>query len=117
MPRLDGHQPAEPVAEHEDRPEPQRAAGGEQNDPEPADGVAINGPKLVPVGVGREESLQQPDRSERRKDPAIASILAYAGGNLSAAPVTAKNTIASAISAGCEKKAADPAQPRMARPK
>src|SRR4051794_35805304 len=45
VPRLDGDQPAEPVPEHEDRPEPQRPARGEEGDADPADGVAVDGPE------------------------------------------------------------------------
>ena len=42
MPGLDGYQPAEPVAEHKDWPDPQRATGGEENDTEPANGISID---------------------------------------------------------------------------
>ena len=44
MPGLDGHQPAEPVAEHKDWPDPQRATGREQNDAKPANGISVEEP-------------------------------------------------------------------------
>ena len=50
---LDRNQPAKPMAEHKDRPEPQRSAGREEEDTEPANGVAVEGPELLAVGVGR----------------------------------------------------------------
>jgi hypothetical protein len=42
MPGLDGHQIAEPVAEHKDWPDPRRATGGEENDAKPANGIPID---------------------------------------------------------------------------
>jgi hypothetical protein len=59
--RLDGYQPTEPMTEHKDRPDPQRAPGDEQNDAKPADGIPVEGPKAFPVCVGRQKSSQQPD--------------------------------------------------------
>src|SRR5258708_1533654 len=44
MPGLDRDQPAEPVPEHEHRPDPQRAARDEEDDAEPANGVPVDGP-------------------------------------------------------------------------
>jgi hypothetical protein len=41
MPELDGQQPAEPVAEHKDWPDPQRATGSEENGAKPANGMPI----------------------------------------------------------------------------
>jgi hypothetical protein len=38
VPGLDGDQPAEPMAEHKDWPDPQRTSGGEENDAKPANG-------------------------------------------------------------------------------
>jgi hypothetical protein len=46
VPGLDGDETAEPIAEHDDRADPQRAAGHEQGDAEPADGVAVDGPEI-----------------------------------------------------------------------
>ena len=42
MPWLDGHQSAEPAAEHKDWLHPQRATGSEENDAKPANGVSID---------------------------------------------------------------------------
>lgn len=121
MSGLDRHQPAEPAAEHEDRPEPQRATGREESDAKPADGVAIEGPELLSVRPGRQKGVEQPDHPEDREDPAVAPILAHSWTDISAAksatPDSAKNAIAIAISAGWEKKAASPPQPRTARPR
>ena len=60
MPRLDGYQPAEPAAEHKDRPDPQRAAGSEENDAKPANGIPIESPELLPVCVRRQIRVEQP---------------------------------------------------------
>ena len=51
MPGLDGHQPAEPTAEHKDWPDLQRTAGSEQNDAQPANGIPIESPQLLPVSI------------------------------------------------------------------
>ena len=51
--RLDRDQTAEAMAEHKDRPEPQRSAGREEEDTEPANGVAVDRRELLAVGVGR----------------------------------------------------------------
>jgi hypothetical protein len=42
MPGLDGHQSAEPAAEHKDWPDPQRTSDGEKNDAKPANGIPID---------------------------------------------------------------------------
>ena len=52
VPRLDGDQPAEPTAEHKDRPESQGTPGYEEPDAEPAYGLAVEGPERFPVRVG-----------------------------------------------------------------
>ena len=41
MPGLDGHQSAEPAAEHKDWPYPQRTTGSEENDAKPANGIPV----------------------------------------------------------------------------
>src|SRR5215472_11319822 len=61
MPGLDRDQPAEPAAEHEYRPEPQRATSGEENDANPTDSLPIEDPELLPVGVGRQITGKQAD--------------------------------------------------------
>jgi hypothetical protein len=85
MPRLDGDQPAEPVAEHKHRPESQHTTGGEENDAEPANGVPVDGPELLAVGVGRQIGGQHPDHAQRGDDPAVGPILALAGTEIAAA--------------------------------
>lgn len=85
VPWLDRDQPAEATAEHEHRPDPQRTAGGEEHDAEPADGVTVESPKVGAVGVGRQIGQQQTDQPESCKHPAIATVLALAGTEISAA--------------------------------
>src|SRR5260370_33566092 len=85
VPPLDRHQPAEAMAEHEYRPDAQRAARGEEHDAEPAHGISIDRPEFDPVGIGRQIGHQQPDHPERREHPAVAAILALAGAEISAA--------------------------------
>ncbi len=73
------------MAEHEYRPDAQRAARGEEHDAEPAHGISIDRPEFDPVGIGRQIGHQQPDHPERREHPAVAAILALAGAEISAA--------------------------------
>src|SRR5947209_19377134 len=47
VPGLDGHQSAEPTAEHKDWRDPQRTAGSEENDAKPANGIPIKSPELL----------------------------------------------------------------------
>jgi len=54
MPGLNGDQPAEPAPEHKDRPDPQRTSGGEENDTKPANGIPVEGPEPLSVGVRRQ---------------------------------------------------------------
>jgi hypothetical protein len=84
MPGLDGHQPAEPVAEHKDWPDPQRTAGGEENDAKPANGIPIEDPELLSISVGRQISSHEPDQPKDYDDPAVATILAHTGAQISA---------------------------------
>lgn len=76
MPGLDGYQPAEPAAEHEDRPDTQASTGGEKKDAKPADGIPVEGPEPFPVCVGRQIGSQQPNKPEGHDDPAVGTILA-----------------------------------------
>ena len=46
MPGLNGYQPAEPVSEHKDWPDPKRTTGSEENDAKPANGIPIQNPEL-----------------------------------------------------------------------
>jgi hypothetical protein len=85
MPRLDGHQPTEPAAEHKDRPDPKRTPGGEENDAKPANGIPVDCPKLNPVGIGRQVAGQQTYQREGNNDPAVRTILAFTGAEISAA--------------------------------
>ncbi len=57
-------QPAESTAEHKAWPDPQRAADGEEKHAKPASGIPVEGPKPVPVCVGRQIGGQQPDQCE-----------------------------------------------------
>jgi hypothetical protein len=84
MPRLDGHQSAEPVAEHKDWPDTQRATGGEENDAKPANRIPIESPELLPISVGRQISGHQPDQPKGYDDPAVGTILAHARAQISA---------------------------------
>ena len=82
--RLNRDQSAEAVAEHEDRPEPQHATGGEENHAEPSNGVAVDGPEFDAVGVGRQIGVEQPKHSEGYEDPAVATILTHTRAQISA---------------------------------
>jgi hypothetical protein len=64
------------VAEHEDRPDPQRAAGSEENDAKPANGISIESPELLPVCIRRQIGVEQPDHAEGCDHPAVGTILA-----------------------------------------
>ena len=72
------------MTEHKDRPDPQCTPGGEQNDAKPPNSIAVEGPEPLPVRVGRQISGQQPDQPEGYDDPAVGTILAYAGAQISA---------------------------------
>src|SRR5260370_8751298 len=71
VPRLDRHQPAEAMAEHEYRPDAQRAAGGEEHDAEPAHGISIDRPEFDSVGEGPQIGQQHPDPPELREHPPV----------------------------------------------
>jgi len=53
MPRLDGHQTTEPLAEHKDWPDPEHSTGYKENDTKPTDDISIECPEPDPVGVSR----------------------------------------------------------------
>jgi hypothetical protein len=76
-PGLNGYQPAEPVPERKDWPDPQRTACSEENDAKLANGITIESADLLSVCIGRQISGQQPDQPEGTDDPAIATILAH----------------------------------------
>ena len=84
MPGLDGDEPAEPAAEHKDRPEPQSTAGREEDDAEPANGFAVEGPEPFSVRIGRQIAGQQTDQREGGDDPTVRAILALAGAQIAA---------------------------------
>jgi len=71
------------VAEHKDWPDPQRATGSEENDAKSANGIPIESPELPPVSVSRQISGKQPDQSEGSGDPAVGTILAHTGAQIS----------------------------------
>src|SRR5262245_37869744 len=85
MPALDGDEPAEPAAEHEHRPDPQRTTGGEENHAKPPNGISVEGPHIGAVRVGRQIGEQQPDHPKGRAHPAVPTVLALAGTEISAA--------------------------------
>jgi hypothetical protein len=62
-----------------------RTPGGEEHDAEPAHGVTVERPKVDAVGVCRQIGLQQPDQSESCDHPAVVTVLAFAGTEISAA--------------------------------
>jgi hypothetical protein len=74
---LDRDQPAEATAKHKDRPDPQRATSGEKTDAEPANGIAIEGPKIHAVRVSRQIGGQQPDQRKSHKDPSVGTVLTH----------------------------------------
>ncbi len=84
MTRLDRYQPAEPMAEHKDWPESQRATDGEENNAKPANGLSIESPEIRSVCVGWQVGGQQPDQREDDNDPAVCSILAFARAHVTA---------------------------------
>jgi hypothetical protein len=77
--------PLNRVAEHRDRPDPQSTAGGEENDAKPANGIPIERPELLPVRIRRQIRVEQPDQPEGYDDPAVGTILAHTGAQISAA--------------------------------
>src|SRR5215467_7355350 len=85
MSGLDGDEPAEAVAEYEHRPDPQRTPGGGENDAKPANDVAVEGPEILSIRVGRQIGEQNSDHAEGREHPAVATVLALAGTEISAA--------------------------------
>jgi hypothetical protein len=72
------------VAEHKDWPDSQRTAGGEENDAKPANCIPIESPELLPVIVRRQIGVEQPDQPEGCDYPAVGTILAHAGAQISA---------------------------------
>ena len=78
VPGLDGNQPAEAVSEHDDGPEPQRAAGREERDAKPAHGVPVKRPKLPAVRIRGQKGGQQSEEREHQEDPAVRAVLALA---------------------------------------
>src|SRR4029077_1948139 len=77
VPGLDCDQPAEAIAKHKDRPDPQRATSREENDAKAADGIAIERPELLPVRPGRQKGGDQPDQRKGYYDPAVAAVLPH----------------------------------------
>ena len=73
------------MPEHEHRPHPQCAAGGVENDADPADGVAVEGPEYLPIRVGRQPGVERADHREGDENPAIGPILSVAGAQIAAA--------------------------------
>src|SRR6202041_3822512 len=84
VPGLDRDQPAEPVSQHIDRPQPHCAAADENCDANPANGVAVDRPKIEPVVDRRQVGGEQPNHAEPGEDQAIAAVLSYAGAETAA---------------------------------
>jgi hypothetical protein len=102
-----------------DRPQPQPATGSEQDDAEPANGIAVDDPERVAVRVGRQPSREQPPKAARTQRLPRSSRtpgLRFPPTK-NAAPTMIKSTTVSAMSAGWEKNAANPPQPDTARPR
>ena len=76
--------PLKRLPQHKDRPEPQRTTGSEENDTEPSDRIAVDGPEVDAVRVGRQIGVQQPKHSKSCEDPAVVTILAHTGAHISA---------------------------------
>ncbi len=81
--RLDGDQSAEAMAQHKNWPDPQRATGCEEKDTKPANRVAVDGPEVLPVRVGWQVNVQQPDQDNGYDDPAVATILTHTRAEIS----------------------------------
>src|SRR5580704_14485875 len=75
---LDGHQSAEPAAENEDGPDPQRATRQIEENSKPANSFAVENPPPLSLCVGRQERAQEANDQERHEDPTIGTILAFA---------------------------------------
>jgi hypothetical protein len=108
MSGLDGDQSAEPAAEHKNRPDPQRAARGEEDHAKPANGVAVEGPEPVPVGVGGQvmrsaaQSVRKAISTHRLARSSRSPVLRFPP--LKSATAAIKNTAtARAIRAGWKK--------------
>ena len=82
MAGLDGDQPAEASAEHEDGPQSQRAAGCIEGDADPAHDIAIDRPEFHAVGVGGQPGRQESNHTQCTDDPAVGAILSLAGADV-----------------------------------
>ena len=84
----------------------------EQKDAEPSYGIAVDGPEIDAVCVGRQITIEQPQHSKSYEHPAVATVLAHTGAHIppakSAAPDSAKSAIASETNGGMGKNAAGP---------
>jgi hypothetical protein len=59
--------------------------GGEENDAKPANGIPIESPELFPVCVRRQIGVEQSDQPEDCDHPAVGTILAHSGAQISGA--------------------------------
>jgi hypothetical protein len=121
MARLDGYQSTKSMAKHKDRPNPKRTTSGEENDAEPPNGIPVERPEPNSISVGREITGKQPYKREGTNDQRLERSSRIPGlrfPRLKSATTDSNMVVtASAIRAGCEKKAASPPQPRTARPR
>src|SRR5579863_4969855 len=79
---LNGNQAAEAIAENENRINAQGAACYVQNHARPANGVAIDGPKVEAVSVRGEKATGQTEGAKSGEYPAIAAVFAFSGADV-----------------------------------
>src|SRR5262249_29304987 len=85
MPRLDRHEPAEPAAQYEYRPQPQCPAGGEKRYTGPAQFLTVKLPEFLSVGVRRQVGAEPTDNRKNCDYPAVRPILPLARTQIAAA--------------------------------
>ncbi len=54
-----------------------RTAGCIEDDADPADGVAVDRPELLALGVGRQPGREEADHAQCSDDPAVGTILTF----------------------------------------
>src|SRR5215472_3557577 len=84
MPLLNRDQAAESLAQHKDRPDPQRTTGSEEQDTKPANRITIDCPQLLAIGVCGEIRVEKSNYYKDGNHPAVAAGLAHAGVKISA---------------------------------
>src|SRR5262249_4958584 len=84
MPPLNRDQAAESLAQHKDRPDPQRTTGSEEQDTKPANRITIDCPQILAIGVCGAIRVEKSDDYEHGTHPAVAAGLAHAGAQVPA---------------------------------